>query len=73
MRVYARIYARMYARAYDCQDSTSDTRRTRPPERGGTQNKFHYCGEIYTQKTKKVKKKFVNNEKSSNFAQETTK
>lgn len=26
--VRVRIYARMYARAYDCQDSTSDTRRT---------------------------------------------
>ena len=26
--VRVRVYARMFARAYDCQDSTSDTRRT---------------------------------------------
>lgn len=65
------VRVRMYARMYDCQDSTSDTRRThyqntehhwntRPPEKGGTpatrKDKICDCGEICTQKMKKVKK-----------------
>ena len=63
--VRVRVYARMYARAYDCQDSTSDTRRTHTTIKGRNtgkhKTKFTIVGRSTRQQRKKSIKKVKKN------------
>ena len=54
--VRVRACVRMYARAYDCQDSTSDTRRTHDHRQSGKACIYRYNCRQWKKSTKKVKK-----------------